>query len=142
MWILIIDISSNNHYLHFSDVCFHLQLPSTKILVTGMFLKVQALWVVLWPVEELNLIWRNTWILIIDISSNNHYLHLRMGCFTMRLPSTNFMAIVVLRVQALWVVLWPVEELNLIWYNTWIFIIVVLSNNHCLLSEMVPWCSL
>ena len=46
-WILTC-VSFNNHYLPFSEVC-SLELPySIKILATGMFLRVQALWVLFW----------------------------------------------------------------------------------------------
>ena len=51
-WILTC-VSFNNHYLPFSQVC-SLALPySIKILATGMFLRVQALWVLFWFVKKL-----------------------------------------------------------------------------------------
>ena len=52
-WILIIDVSSINQYLHFRFICLALQLHSTKISTTGIFLRVQTLWVILWHVKNL-----------------------------------------------------------------------------------------
>ena len=66
-WILTTEVSSNNHSLHFSLECLWMHIPSTKISVTGMFLRVMGLWVNLWPVKTL------FWVDIIHENSSLMY---------------------------------------------------------------------
>ena len=52
-WILTIDVSSNNHCLHFSIRCLPKPLTLNKIYITGTFIRAETLWVILWPVKNL-----------------------------------------------------------------------------------------
>ena len=103
-------LSTLQHGMFYAARSFNQNIGNWDVSKSTMFVSITL------TCKELNLIWLNTWILIIVVSSNNNCLHFSLRCFPQRTPSTNILATgMSLRVQTLWVLFWPVK--NWIWFD-------------------------